>query len=281
MNGVASFVESWRVGRVLMLAVVTAGTAFGLGASPGRSAVAGLLGASLSLGGFLLDDYLDRETDRAASAPRNPLAAGRADPRTALGVCLGSFAAASALGLLLDPWILLPEAAVAALVLAPWLGLGRGPLARALSLGTLQALYATIGGLVAGAVGWTLLLVALFLFFAMTGGRVLGEVRDLPADQAAGTRTVPSAFGMRAAGAFLVANELLAYGCGIASALVGRLGAGYLACMIAICALGTGINAFFLADPTPRRADLANRFSLGLLGGLYTLGMVLAGLARR
>jgi 4-hydroxybenzoate polyprenyltransferase len=263
-----------------MLGVVTAGTAFGLGASGGRSAIAGLLGAFLSLGGFLLDDYLDRDSDRAAEAPRNPLASGRASPRVVLAVCVCSFAAAAVLALLLEPWVLVPEAAVAALLLAPSRGLAKGPVARAASLGTLQALYAAIGGLVAGNAGSSLLLLALFLFFAMTGGRVLGEVRDLPADAAARTRTIPSAFGMKTASVFLVANEILAYASGIAAAFAGDLGHGYLACMVAICVLGTGINAYFLADPTPRRADLANRASLGLLGGLYSLGMVLAGLAR-
>lgn len=167
-TAIGGFIDSWRAGRVAMLSVVTGGTAFGLGASPARSVLAGLLGA--------------------------------------------------------------------------------------------------------------LLFLAVLLFFAMTGGRVLGDVRDMPADGVSGVRTIPLVFGMRFAAVFLAVSGILAYVCGIAAWLVGDLGGGYLACMLAICVLGSSINVFFLMALTPRRADLTNRLSLGLLGGLYTSGMVFAGL---
>ena len=261
---------------MIMLALVTASTALGFGATPARSAQAGLLGAFLSLGGFLLDDYIDRHRDPTGS--RNPLASGRAWPRVVLAVSVGAFVGAAALSLWLDPRLLVPAAAVVAVLVLPSIGIASGPIARAVVLGTLQALYAVIGAMSAGRVGYGLLFVALFLFFAMTGGRVMGDVRDMLADTVSGVRTIPLVFGMRFAGAFLVVNEILAYGCGIAAGLVGGLGPGYLTCMLAICLLGSSINLLFLMDPAPRRADLANRLSLGLLGGLYTAGMVFAGL---
>jgi 4-hydroxybenzoate polyprenyltransferase len=277
-TAIGGFIDSWRVGRVVMLALVTASTAFGLGASPGRSALTGLLGALLSLGGFLLDDYLDRHRDPRGS--RNPLVSGRAGPRAVLAVSVCAFVGSAALSLWMDPWVLLPVAAVAAVLVLPSTGIASGPLARAVVLGVLQALYAVIGGVSAGpgrgAQG--LLCLSLFLFFGMAGGRVMGDVRDMPADTVSGVRTIPLVFGMPFALAFLVVNEILAYGCGIAAWLVGGLGGGYLACMLAICVLGSSINVFFLTSPTPRRADLTNRLSLGLLGGLYTAGMVSAGL---
>jgi hypothetical protein len=56
----------------------------------------------------------------------------------------------------------------------------------------------------------------------------------------------------------------------------GGLGPGWFWCLVAIAAGGTAINVTFALRPTPHRADIANRMSLGILGGLYSLGMVLA-----
>jgi 4-hydroxybenzoate polyprenyltransferase len=260
-----------------MLGAVTGATAYGLGATPGRAGLAGLLGLLCSLGGFLLDDVLDRERDRVGGVTRNLVASGMLSPGAALGVAIGAFAVAAVAGAFLAPYSLLPMLGILALLILPALGIAGGPVARAASLGALQALYATIGGVFAGASGPALPLIAAFLFFAMTGGRVLGDVRDMPADLASRLPTIPIRYGMRFAGVFLVANELVAYGCAVAAGVSGRLGYGYLVCVLLIAVAGTGINVIFVRDPTPCRADFANRLSLGLLGGLYTLGMLLAG----
>lgn len=259
-----------------MMVVVTGTTAFGFGAAPARIAAAAASAGLLSLGCFLLDHLFDAVKDRKAGHAGNPFAAG------ALTVAAGGVLAAVLLAASAVPafFIGLPALAAAAAVVLVVVGLGLGPLdgpiLRAFSLGALQGLYALLGAFAAGpprAAAW---LTALFLLFAMTGGRILGDVRDSGNDARAGTRTIPLRYGMRAAIVFLFVFEALAWLAGAGMSVLGGLGRGWLWCLAAIAAAGTVINVFFALSPTPRRADIANRLSLGLLGGLYCVGMVLS-----
>ncbi len=86
----------------------------------------------------------------------------------------------------------------------------------------------------------------------------------------------PCATAFRASIVFLFCFEFLAYLAGATMHVAGALGRGWLWCLIAIAVTGTAINVSFAVRPSPRSADIANRLSLGLLGGLYSLGMVLA-----
>jgi 4-hydroxybenzoate polyprenyltransferase len=272
----AQVFEQLRIGRVLMMTVVTGTTAFGFGAPTGRIALAAGAAGLLSMGCFLLDHLFDLKRDTAGGRSTNPFAAGTLSPSTGRILIAVLAAGAGTLALLLG-WAALACAAGIVLVVA---GLGTGildgPVARAVSLGALQGLYALLGGLAAGPPGVGIGFTALFLLLAMTGGRVLGDVRDMAADERAGTRTIPLRFGIRASIVFLFCFETLAYLAGAAMYRFGGLGRGWLWCLVAIAAAGTTIDVLFAVRPTPRRADLANQLSLGLLGSLYSLGMVLA-----
>ncbi len=268
--------EQLRIGRVLMMTVVTGTTAFGFGASTGRIALAAGAAGLLSMGCFLLDHLFDVKRDTAGGGSTNPFAAGSIAPSTGR-ILIAVLLAGAGIPALFLGWAPL---ACAALIVLVVVGLGTGildgPVARAVSLGALQGLYALLGGLAAGPAGLGIAFTVLFLLLAMTGGRVLGDVRDREADARAGTRTIPLRFGIRASIVFLFCFETLAYLAGAAIYRPGGLGRGWLWCLVAIAAAGTAIDVMFAVQPTPRRADLANRLSLGLLGGLYSLGMVLA-----
>jgi 4-hydroxybenzoate polyprenyltransferase len=272
----AQVFDRLRLARVLMMVVVTGTTAFGFGASTTRTAIAAGAAGLVSMGCFLLDHLFDAEKDGAVGRSSNPFAAGTLAPPTGRLLIALLLAGAGILALLVG-WAALACAAGIVLVVAGLgIGLLDGPIARAVSLGALQGLYALLGGLVAGPMSVGVGFTALFLLLAMTGGRVLGDMRDMEADARAGTRTIPLRFGIRASIVFLFSFEALAYLAGGAMYVFGDLGRGWLWCLVAIAAAGTAINVLFTVRPTPRRADLANRLSLGLLGGLYSLGMVLA-----
>ncbi len=266
-----------------MMIIVTGATAFGFGASAERIVLAAAAAGFLSFGSFLLDHLFDLRKDRVAGRAANPFAAGSIAPSAGrLLVALPLAAAAILASLACRPsWGSGLAAACGVVVVVAGLGLGilDGPIPRAVSLGAIQGLYALLGGLAAGSPGTGLWLTALFLLLAMTGGRVLGDVRDSEQDARAGTRTIPLRCGMPGAIAFLFCFEAAAWASGAAAGWLGGLGRGWLWCLAAIAAGGTAINVFFALRPTPRRADIANRLSLGVLGGLYSLGMVLARLA--
>lgn len=259
-----------------MMIVVTGTTAFGFGAMAVRIALAAGAAGLASMGCFLLDHLFDAKKDGAVGRSSNPFSAGTLAPPTGRVLIALLLAGAGVLALLVG-WAALACAAGIVLVVAG-LGIGvlDGPIPRAASLGALQGLYALLGGLAAGPPGVGIGLTVIYLLLAMTGGRVLGDVRDMEIDGRAGTNTIPLRFGIRASIVFLFCFEILAYLSGAAMYLFGGMGRGWLWCLVATVAAGTSINVLFAVRPTPRRADLANRLSLGLLGGLYSLGMVLA-----
>jgi 4-hydroxybenzoate polyprenyltransferase len=275
-----SVFDQLRIARVLMMVIVTGTTAFGFGAGAARIALAAAAAGFLSFGSFLLDHLFDLRKDREGGRASNPFAAGTLPPAAGATIIAVSLACAAGLAALacMPAWWAGLAAAAGVVLVVTGLGLGvlDGPVLRAVSLGVLQGLYALLGGLSAGPAGAGLLLIALFLLLAMTGGRVLGDVRDSGQDARAGTRTIPLRHGTAAAVAFLFCLEAAAWAAGAAAYWWGGLGRGWAWCLAAIAAAGTAINVSFAARPTPRRADIANRLSLGVLGSLYSLGMVLA-----
>jgi 4-hydroxybenzoate polyprenyltransferase len=266
---------AWRIDRIAMMALVTGSTAYGFGATPAIALKAGLTASFLALGGFYLDHLADWQKDREAGNTLNPIARGALSPLAARILVVASIGISVVLGCITNLWVLLPLAAVLVIVVGLAAGVLDTPFPRAVSLGALQAMYVLIGGLSAGVFGWGLVLTAVFLLFAMTGGRVLGDVRDLPYDVRTDKMTLPRKYGVYRAALFLLANETVAYFVAPSAYWVGALGLGYLYCILAIIVSGTVINIAFVARPTPRMADVTNRLSLGILGMLYVLGMVL------
>jgi 4-hydroxybenzoate polyprenyltransferase len=268
-------IEAWRIGRVIMMALVTGATAYGFGASTRSVALASLSASFLALSGFYLDDLADWRKDRASGKLLNPIASGELSPRTALVLIIVSVSASAFLGFITHPCSLLPLSGVLLIVGGLGIGVLDTPVLRAVSLGTIQGLYVLLGALAANYAGWAAILSALFLLFAMTGGKVMGDVRDLRHDSRARTMTIPRKYGLRWASAFLLINEALAYLVALSVYATGALRIGYLYCILGIVLAGTAINLLFVSRPTPNVADLTNKLSLGVLGMLFVVGMVL------
>jgi 4-hydroxybenzoate polyprenyltransferase len=264
-----------RIDRGLMLGLVSSSTAFGFGAPYLATLLLGIAGMLLSVGGFLTDYAADYEKDRSAGRVENPFVGGRFPFGVGLGITAACFASGLGIAGCVSPWLLIPSGFVLLLCLGLASGFLDTPLGRAFTLGGLQSCYVFLGGLAGGGISISLVCTALFLFFAMTGGRVLGDVRDLPQDEKAGTDTMPRRYGLPFCTTFLIINEAASYICALASFFTGSFRPGYLYCLIGIVIGGIGINTFFLLGPTPKRADLANRLSFMMLGGLYVLGMFL------
>jgi 4-hydroxybenzoate polyprenyltransferase len=267
--------ESLRIGRIFMLTFITASTAWGFGATPRNTALAGACAAFLSLGGFFLDHLFDTASDRLGGKLSNPFATGLLSIRQGTIIVCTGFLTAAAFASIFNPWALLPQIGVLLILVGQAQGVLDTPFPRAFALGGLQALYVVLGGQFAHAHGMGLMATALFLFFAMSGGRAIGDVRDLPHDLKTGVTTIPKQFGIRFTVIFLFANEFVAYLCGLAVYWTGALDGGYLACIVAIIIAGTAINILFAVRPTPPIAKLCNTLSLSLLGSLYAVGMIL------
>ncbi|MFX1532326.1 MAG: hypothetical protein ACFFBC_14510, partial [Promethearchaeota archaeon] len=148
-------------------------------------------------------------------------------------------------------------------------------LLRSFSLGALQGFYVLIGALFAYKFELSVILLSLYLFFAMTGARVLGDTRDLPFDQKTDMSTIPKKYGFRLAAYFLLINEVMAYIISILIYVLGLLGIGYLICMICIIIVGTILNLIFIFHPTSRIAKIVNILSLAILGSLFIIAMVI------
>lgn len=267
--------EAGRVGRLIMMALVTGSTAFGFGGSALQVGGAAITAVFLALGGFYLDYRADWKKDRASGKMLNPIAQGKMSPAVGTILAVVGIGVSGISGFFINPWILLPWAGVILIVGGMAMGILETPILRSVGLGAIQGMYVLIGSLAAHRFEVGAVVIVLFLFFAMTGGRVMGDVRDMPYDIKVKTITIPQRYGLRAASIFLIFNEVFAYGCALAGYWLGGFRPGYLYCILGIVGMGMAINLVFIARPTPRRADLTNKMSLGVLGMLYVAGMIL------
>jgi len=274
-----------RPNRSIMVAAVTATGAVIAGADGARSLFAALAGWLLAVGGFSLDFYADRALD--AGGPRslirrNPLAAGTLAPSAGLAFSLSFLVAGLAFVGLLEPAGLLPAGAVAAIVAGLALHVFEGPLARALTLGALQALYLLLGAVLGGgfvqACGPAVLLLAGMFFFAMAGGRGMIDIRDFPLDEPTAVRTLPKRLGVRATAVLTAVCLHAAFALSLAAYWTGRFNVLYLYLALPYTAVGLFCAWWFALRPSPK---LARRLTLVFMmgeGALICLAAILGSL---
>lgn len=258
-----------------MMFLVTGSTAYGFGGVWYRVILAAVCAAFLALGGFYLDYVADWKKDKISGKLTNPIAAGIILPLLGIVITIGGVLISGVLAYLIKPVALIPLAWVIILIGGMAVGILDKPILRALSLGAIQGLYVLIGGIASDNFGIGVILTGLFLFFAMTGGRVMGDVRDLPHDQKTDIQTIPKKYGLVWARIFLVINELFAYIIALLVFFMGGLKIGYAYCVIGIIVFGIIINTIFIIKTTPKVADITNKLSLGVLGMLFVIGMIL------
>ncbi|MFX1379834.1 MAG: UbiA family prenyltransferase [Promethearchaeota archaeon] len=263
----------WRLGRIIMFIMITSSVSYGLGGSLINCVLSGFVGAILSAGGFFFDYLGDYKKDRASGNLKNPIARGTLSPRGGLIFVISCFIISSLICIIINPWALIPLICLIGVIGGLVHGLLDTALLRAFSLGALQGFYVLIGALFAYNFELSVILLALFLFFAMTGARVLGDTRDLPYDQKTDTITIPKKYGVKWGGYFLLINEFIAYTIGIMIYLLGLLGIGYLICMLGIISIGIPLSILFILRPTPKIARITNLLSLAILGSLFVAAM--------
>jgi 4-hydroxybenzoate polyprenyltransferase len=266
-----------RLNRTVMVAMITGAAAFAAGAGATRSLWMTLAGWCLAVGGFSLDFYADRDLDikgPRADIRHNPLADGSLSPPTGLAFSLIFIAASFVMAFLVAPWALLPWGIILAVVIGLALHLFETPLARALTLGLLQALYTLMGGM-AGRLSPGLGLLAGMFFFAMFGGRGMIDIRDFPQDEATRVQTLPKRYGVKRTAQFTAVCLLISYALSLAAYFTGEFSTTYLYLDLVFIAVGLVCVWLFVTRPSPRLAyALTLVFMMGE-GFLICLAMIL------
>jgi len=273
----AAFFWMFRLNRTVMVAMITGAAAFAAGAGCVRSLWMTLAGWCLAVGGFSLDLYADRDLDTEGSRAmirHNPLADGSLSPLTGLIFSWTFIAASLVITSLVAPWALLPWGGVLAVVVGLALHVFETPLARALTLGGLQALYLLIGA-TAGHLSPGLGFMAGTFFFAMFGGRGMIDIRDFPQDRVTRVQTLPKRYGVKRTAQFTGVCLAIAYTLSLGAYLTGEFSAIYLYLDLVFIAVGSICAWLFVTRPTPRLAyTLTLVFMMGM-GFLIILAMVL------
>jgi len=266
-----------RLNRTVMVAMITGAAAFTAGAGAARSLWMTLAGWFLAVGGFSLDFYADRDLDikgPRAEIRHNPLADGSLSPPTGLAFSLTLIAASFVVAFLVAPWALLPWGIILAVIVGLALHLFETPLARALTLGLLQALYTLMGG-TAGRLSPGLGLLAGMFFFAMFGGRGIIDIRDFPQDEATRVQTLPKRYGIKRTAQFAAICLLISYALSLAAYFTGEFSTIYLYLDLAFIAVGLVCAWLFVTRPSPRLAYVLTLVFMMGMGSLICLAMIL------
>jgi 4-hydroxybenzoate polyprenyltransferase len=157
----------FRPNRSIMVAMITGSAVFTSGAGVSRSLFITLAGWALAVGGFSLDFYADRSLDvrgPRAMVRRNPMASGAVAPAAGLVFSLTFIAVGLLVAALIDPRALIPGVIILGVITGLAMHLFERPLARALTLGLLQALYVFMGACTGSFTPGVLLLAGVFFF---------------------------------------------------------------------------------------------------------------------
>ena len=260
-----------------MVAIITGAAAFASGSGLVNSLWMTSAGWLLAVGGFSLDFYADRDLDiegPRATIRHNPLADGSLSPLTGFTFSTIFIVASFIITLVIAPWALLPWGAVLGIVIGLALHLFERPLARALTLGLLQSLYALMGA-ASGQLSPGLGLLAGMFFFAMFGGRGMIDIRDFPQDQATRVQTLPKRYGIKRTAQFTAICLLISYVLTLAAYFTGEFNVMYLYLALVFTAVGLVCAWLFATRPSPKLAyTLTLVFMMGM-GSVICLAMIL------
>ena len=273
----AAFFWLLRLNRTVMVAMITGAEAFASGSGLVNSLWMTSAGWLLAVGGFSLDFYADRDLDNTgprATIRHNPLADGSLSPLTGFSFSTIFVVASFIITLIVAPWALLPWGAVLCIVIGLALHLFERPLARALTLGLLQGLYAFMGA-ASGQLSPGLGLLAGMFFFAMFGGRGMIDIRDFPQDQATRVQTLPKRYGIKRTAQFTAICLLISYVLSLAAYFTGEFNIIYLYLALVFTAVGLVCAWLFATRPSPKLAyTLTLVFMMGM-GSVICLAMIL------
>jgi 4-hydroxybenzoate polyprenyltransferase len=263
-----------------MVAIITGSAAFLSGAGVTRTLLITLAGWCLAVGGFSLDFYADRSLDvrgPRATVRRNPLASGEVAPKAGLAFSLIFIALSLVATALIELRALIPVTIILVVIIGLALHLFERPLARAITLGLLQALYVYMGAST-GSFTLAVLLLAGVFFFAMFGGRGMIDIRDFPVDEHNPVQTLPKRFGVKATAWITAVCLHIAYGLSLGVYFTGELSPLYLYLDIPFITIGLVCAWWFALHPSPKLArTLTMVFMMGE-GTLICLAVILGSL---
>ena len=266
-----------RLNRTVMVAMITGAAAFAAGAGGTNSLWMTLAAWCLAVGGFSLDFYADRDIDikgPRAEIRHNPLVDGSISPSTGLAFSLTFLAVSAIITSLVAPWALLPWAIILAVIIGLALHIFETPLARAFTLGLLQALYAIMGG-AAGYLSPGLYLLAGMFFFAMFGGRGMIDIRDFSQDEATRVQTLPKRYGIKRTARFTAICLVVSYVLSLAVYFTGEFSVIYLYLDIVFISVGLVSAWLFATRPSPRLAHTLTLVFMMGMGTVICLAMIL------
>ena len=266
-----------RLNRTVMVAMITGAAAFAAGAGVANSLWMTLAGWCLAVGGFSLDFYADRDLDvkgSRAEIRHNPYTDGSLSPPTGLAFSLIFVTASFVITLIIAPWALLPWSITLSIIIGLALHLFENPIARALTLGLLQALYVFIGG-AAGNLSLGLGLLAGFFFFAMFGGRGMIDIRDFPQDEVTRVQTLPKQYGVKRTAKFTEISLVISYALSLTAYLTGEFNTIYLYLDLVFIGVGLVCAWLFATRPSPRLAYILTIVFMMGMGSIICLAMIL------
>jgi geranylgeranylglycerol-phosphate geranylgeranyltransferase len=182
----------------------------GLAAHGIEVGLAALAGFAFAGAGNALNDFVDRDVDKAAH-PERPIPSGRALARDAMRVQALLFTLASVASVLIAPAMFLFVLAAMVLMVGYEVRLKAQGLPGNLAIALLTGVPFLFGALAVGAIGAPVLTLALLAVLATLGREIVKDVEDMEGD--VGRRTLPmrigSARALRAAQASMLAGVAL------------------------------------------------------------------------
>ena len=263
-----------------MVAMITGASAFVAGVSVASALWMTLAGWCLAVGGFSLDFYADRDLDDEgprAEMRHNPLADGSLPPR--VGLVFSSFFLLISLLIvvLVAPSAVLSWSMILAIILGLAVHIFETPIARAATLGGLQALYVMMGAS-AGRISLASWMLAGMFFFAMFGGRGMIDIRDFPQDQVTRVQTLPKRYGVKRTAWFTGVCLVIAFLLSYLIYHTGEFSVIYLYLDIVFISVGLVCAGLFVARPDPKLAYILTLVFMMGMGTVITLAMVLGSL---
>ena len=193
--------------------------------------------------GLYAGDYYDREID-ARSKPDRAIPSGRVSPREAFATMIGLIAAGYLCALALGP------ANLALAVFTTILGIAYSKTFKSKAIlgnfdrGVLGVCAVTFGALAGGSLAQvSVVSLALVVFFHDSSTNLVGAIRDIEGDRAAGCRTAPVVYGLATAVDIVVSLVVCWVAAGIVLAVLVRPGPLSLALLICALSLAVAIYA--------------------------------------
>jgi len=263
-----------------MVAIIAGAGAFAAGAGTIVSLWMILSGWTLAVGGFSLDFYADRDLDTRGPRVKvrhNPLADDSLSPKTGLFFSISFITASFILTFLISPHALPFWAAILIVIVGLALHFFETPIARALTLGLLQALYLLMGAM-AGHLSFGSAILAGMFFFAMFGGRGLTDIRDFPQDEATRVQTLPKRYGLKRTVHLITISLLIACTLSLAAYFSGEFSTIYLYLDLVFIGVSLTCTLIFARRPSPGLAYILTYVFMMGMGSVISMAIILGSL---